>query len=310
MMAAKIKYLFLLIIAGSFCSCGNNTSGNADNQQNVVSPVSVTHIQVQALSDYIELNATSVFRKKNVVTANLSGYIKREMITPGQEVHRGQLLFVLETKEAKALGGQVVDSSLHFNGVINIRASKSGYVSQLNHQKGDYVMEGTSLCTIADQSSFVFLLQVPFGLTPYVKVEQHCEVLLSDGQHLVGNITTKNPTVNLVTQTQQFVVRVKSNYHLPENLIAKVKIIKSKVEKANVLPKTALLTDVQESQWWVMKMINDSTAVKIPVQKGIAADSLVQIISPKFSKTDCILVSGNYGLPDTAMVKIISKKNK
>lgn len=305
MIAAKIKYLFLLIIAGALVSCGNNSSENTDSQQKVVTPVTVTHIQVRPLTDYIVLNATSVFQKKNVVTANLSGYIKKEIITPGQEVHRGQLLFVLETKEAKALGGLVVDSSLHFNGIINIRASKSGYVSQLNHQKGDYVMEGTPLCTIADQNSFAFLLQVPFGLTPYVQIGIHCEVILSDGQHLVGNITAKNPTVNSVTQTQQFVVSVNDQYNLPENLIAKVKIIKSKVEKAIVLPKSALLTDVQENEWWVMTMINDSTAVKIPVQKGITTDSLVQIISPKFSIADRILVSGNYGLPDTATVKIV-----
>lgn len=303
-MATKVKYLILLVAAGCLFSC-NNKAQNEDKQQTVVTPVSATHIEIRPVSDYILLNATSVFRKKNIVTANLNGYIKNEMIVSGQQVSRGQLLFVLETKEAKALGGQVVDSSLHFNGIIKIRAAKSGYVSQLNHQKGDYVMEGTPLCTIADQSSFVFLLQVPFELTQYVKIGNHCEVILSDGQHLVGNITAKNPTVNSVTQTQQFVIKVKDNNNLPENLIVKVKIIKSKVEKATVLPKSALLTNVQENEWWVMKMTNDSTAAKVPVQKGISTDSLVQIISPKFSTKDKILVSGNYGLPDTATVKIV-----
>src|SRR5699024_411153 len=104
-----------------------------DNRRAVVTPVTVTHIRTKTISDYILLNATSVFRKKNIVTANLSGYIKKEMILPGQQVHSGQLLFVIETKEAKALGVQVVDSSLHFNGIIKIKAAKSGYISQLNH---------------------------------------------------------------------------------------------------------------------------------------------------------------------------------
>lgn len=304
-MAKKIKYIFLLISTGLLFSCGNNSSKNKDNQQVVVTPVTVTQIQTKTISDYILLNATSVFRKKNIVTANLSGYIKKEMIIPGQQVQRGQLLFVVETKEAKALGGQVVDSSLHFNGIIKIRAAKSGYISQLNHQKGDYVMEGTPLCTISNQNSFAFLLQVPYELTPYVKVGHHCEIILSDGQHLIGNIVSKTPTVNTVTQTQQFVVKTDDKYNLPEGLIAKVKIIKSKEKQATVLPKSALLTNVQENQWWIMKLMNDSTAVKIPVQKGITTDSLVQIISPKFSHNDKILVSGNYGLPDTATVKIV-----
>jgi hypothetical protein len=51
-------------------------------------------------------------------------------------------------------------------------------------------------------------------------------------------------------------------------------------------------------------MINDSMAVKVPVQKGLESDTSVQIISPRFSDTDKILVSGNYGLADTAFVKI------
>lgn len=303
-MTTKIKYLLLLFVAGGLLSC-NNATQNENEQQTTVTPVSVSHIQIKSVSDYILLNATSVFRKKNIVTANLSGYIKNEMITPGQEVSRGQLLFVLETKEAKALDGQVVDSSLHFNGIIKLRAAKSGYISQLNYQKGDFVMEGTTLCTISDQSSFAFILQVPFELTPYVKTGYQCEIILADGQHLNGKITSKSPTVNSVTQTQQFIVKIGVQYNLPENLIAQIKIIKSSVEKAIVLPKSAVLTNVQENEWWVMKMINDSTTVKIPVQKGITTDSLVQIISPKFSPKDRILISGNYGLPDTATVKIV-----
>ena len=56
-----------------------------------------------------------------------------------------------------------------------------------------------------------------------------------------------------------------------------------------------------------MKLINDSTAVKVPVQKGIVTKDNVEIISPTFSTQDKILLSGNYGLPDTALVMIMQK---
>jgi uncharacterized NAD(P)/FAD-binding protein YdhS len=52
-----------------------------------------------------------------------------------------------------------------------------------------------------------------------------------------------------------------------------------------------------------MKMINDSTAVKVPVKTGLETGEKVEIISPDFSPQDRILVSGNYGLADTAKVK-------
>jgi hypothetical protein len=51
-------------------------------------------------------------------------------------------------------------------------------------------------------------------------------------------------------------------------------------------------------------LINDSTAVKVPIVKGISTDTRVEILSPKFGKDDRLLNSGNYGLPDTAFVKI------
>jgi uncharacterized NAD(P)/FAD-binding protein YdhS len=51
-----------------------------------------------------------------------------------------------------------------------------------------------------------------------------------------------------------------------------------------------------------MKMINDSTAVKVPVKKGIETSDKVEILSPEFSPQDKILLNGNYGLADTAKV--------
>jgi hypothetical protein len=53
-----------------------------------------------------------------------------------------------------------------------------------------------------------------------------------------------------------------------------------------------------------MKVINDSTAVKIPVTKGIENEKEVEILEPKFVPTDRILLTGNYGLPDTASIII------
>jgi hypothetical protein len=55
-----------------------------------------------------------------------------------------------------------------------------------------------------------------------------------------------------------------------------------------------------------MKLINDSTAVKVPIVRGISTNLRVEILSPKFSKKDRLVNSGNYGLPDTAYVKITS----
>jgi hypothetical protein len=57
-----------------------------------------------------------------------------------------------------------------------------------------------------------------------------------------------------------------------------------------------------------MKMLDSVTAVKIPVIKGMETADRVEIIRPQFQLTDRILLSGNYGLPDTAKVKILKSE--
>lgn len=298
--------VFAAILLFCFSSCKNNPSAGEDGDQTgeVITPVTVAHITVGPVADNIFLNAVSVFRKKSIIRSNVNGYIEREMVSPGQSVRQGEQLFVLKTKEANALGNITIDSSLQFKGSVPVKANQNGYISQLDHQQGDYVMDGEQLCIIADQGSFAFILEVPFELSPYVKTGRTCDIILSDGQHITGNIASKLPSVDPVSQTQQYIVRISPQLLLPENLIAKIKITRAVIPYAIQLPKTALLTNVDQTQWWVMKMINDSTAVKVPVEKGIQSDSTVQIISPEFSPSDRVLTSGNYGLPDTALVRV------
>jgi hypothetical protein len=68
------------------------------------------------------------------------------------------------------------------------------------------------------------------------------------------------------------------------------------------------MSDETESNFWVMHLINDSTAVRVNIVKGIEANSSIEILSPKFSAGDKILLTGGYGLPDTALVEIEKQK--
>jgi uncharacterized NAD(P)/FAD-binding protein YdhS len=87
-------------------------------------------------------------------------------------------------------------------------------------------------------------------------------------------------------------------------------VIKSYKSSAASLPKSAILTDETQADFWVMKMMDSSTAVKTPIKKGIETADRVEILSPVFSNTDKILVTGNYGLGDTAKVKIMTPAAK
>ena len=66
----------------------------------------------------------------------------------------------------------------------------------------------------------------------------------------------------------------------------------------------AVVSDETQSNFWVMKMINDSTAVKTDIVKGIETDKNVQIVKGELTTRDRVVVSGNFGLSDTAKVQI------
>jgi len=110
------------------------------------------------------------------------------------------------------------------------------------------------------------------------------------------------PMIDSISQTQSYSIKVQAPHNIPQNLVAKVKIVKISKTVAATLPKNSVLSNETLSEYWVMKMINDTTAVKVPVKKGLETGDRVEIISPDFSPTDKILLSGNYGLPDTALV--------
>jgi hypothetical protein len=308
-------FLFGAIL--SLCACGHPGSpdkeagGDPSDSVDARTPVTVTNVSSDALNDYIELNAVSAFLQKSYVKSNANGYLQSADVYPGKYVETGQTLFTLKTKEAQTIGNslKILDSSLHFSGVNTIRAGQHGYITQLNHQSGDYVQDGEQLAVISDRNSFVFLLNLPYELRPYVLGKRTVELLLPDGTKLNGVIGAAMPTMDSASQTQNIVIKVNTAATIPENLIARVRIIKSSKASAQSLPKAALLTDETESDFWVMKLTDSATAVKVPVKKGIETKDRVEILFPVFSPSDKILVTGNYGLGDTAKVKVSGATN-
>ncbi|HTE10431.1 MAG TPA: efflux RND transporter periplasmic adaptor subunit [Chitinophagaceae bacterium] len=308
-MQNNYRVFILLMWSGLFFSCkqGEKTKEEAATPGEVETPVTVTGISTEPLAEYIELNASSSFLQKNYIKANANGYLQSNFTQPGQYVNRGQVLFTIKTKEAQSIGNAVnqLDSSFRFSGTNAIKAGGKGFITQLNHQAGDYVQDGEQLAVISDLNSFAFLLDLPYELRPYMQNKKTVELMLPDGEKLTGTVSGSLPSVDPASQTQSIFIKVNAGHPIPENLIAKVRITKSLKNNSVSLPKASVLTDETQSECWIMKMIDSNTAVKVVVTKGIETAERIEILSPPLSARDKILLTGNYGLADTAKVKII-----
>lgn len=308
---AKMKLFFAIFVVLLVVSCNSSSSDSSDDTPDVKTPVQVTTVSHMQLNEYIELNATSTFLQQNYVKSNLNGYIEKSNVKFGDYVHQGQPLFVLKTKEATAIGNAVnrLDSSFNFSGVNVLHADASGYVMQVDHQQGDYVQDGEQLAVISDAKSFLFVMNVPYEDKQYVSIGKHVDLLLPDNEVLPGVIASSMPVIDSASQTQQYSIRVNTTHSIPQDLIAKVKILKKSVPDAQTLPKQSVLSDQTQTNYWVMKLINDSTAIKVPVKTGVEQGDTVQVLSPQFDPNTKILSGGNYGLSDTATVIVQGAKN-
>jgi len=279
----------------------------SDNSEKAIRsniPVTVSTVRTSRMVTYIELSATSTFLFKATIKAPVTGYVDNMVINPGDAIEKNQLLFTIKTKEAFAIMDDSL-SNLNFKGIVSVKAAIAGLISSIEHPKGDFVTEGDELCQVAVPESVVFILDVPFESAGSIRLNTPCEITLPNNQVINGIIKSRLPSMASSSQTQRFIVRLSEPEGLPENLVSKIKILKESVKNAVSLPKTSILTDETMQSYWVMKLINDSTAVKVPVTTGIREEEYVQIILPVFKASDLFLTSGNYGLGDTAFVKVI-----
>ena len=301
----RIQTLANLIILFALFSCTNNSKPAEEESAQVTTPVTVTTVTTGSISKVIELTATSSYLKKNTVKSTATGYITKISCNIGEYVKAGSPLYSVKTKEADALSNfSKTNPEFAFNGELTIKAPTSGVISEVNKQANDYIADGDQLCVIAEQSSLVFLLNVPFEQNKHAAIGTNCEILLPDSTRIQGTITSKLSAIDAVSQTQSFVVKPRTNAQLPENLTAFVQLSESTKAATQIVEKGCVLSDETMENYWVMKLINDSTAVKVAVKPGIVTDTRIEILLPLFANSDRLVNSGNYGLPDTARVNI------
>ncbi len=300
--------LFTVLLA----SCSGNNEDNSANNKSPRPEVEVTSMRVGPIVDRIEVSATSTFQAQNVVKSPITGFIVSISVSPGETVGSGTLLMKLQTKESRALGNTLdsVAGELRLSGIWSVKADANGFVSEVSHQVGDYVPEGEPLATIVQQHSLAFVLNLPFEWRSLVNVGMPVELTLSDGTKIQGKAENPLPQANQGAQTIPWLVTVRTTKFIPAGIQALATIPSYVSRQAQLLPKSAVLTNETQTRYWVMHLVDSITAVKMDVHLGHQSGDSVEILQPKFKANDKFLVTGNYGVPDTLLVKVISNQHE
>lgn len=292
---------YILLAAMMITSCGSKQSDGGSKDDEPTTEVETTSPQKGAISESMELMATTGYLRHASVIAPTSGYITATYAQTGQAVRRGQTMFGLMTKERQALGQDMPGGDL---GKMSVQAPQGGVVTGVMQQTGGYVQEGTVLATLADPGSMVFIIDVPYEDMKLVRHGKRCSIVLPDETVLSGIIDTQLASMTQTAQSLQVTARARSPY-LPEGMNVKVRINKGG-GKAHcwLLPKAAVQSDDSMTQFWIMKVGKDGRAERVGVTTGNSNDTDIEITSPALNATDRIITTGGYGLQDGAKIRI------
>lgn len=299
-----MKYqIVLLSLIVSLGGCGQRDASNGNIQEEKPgTAVSLTHVASGKIEKEIILSATTTYQNKSVVSAPISAFITEVLVQPGSKVKAGDILYRIESKEQHALGNDN-------HAVIPIKAERDGIVLDVQQQAGSYVTEGTVLCSVAEVESLVFEINVPYEQKRYAHEGSRCTLELPDGTRLLATVHAPLATMNTVSQSERVIARAKAPF-LPEGMNVKAVFTEngSSSDKGMILPKSAVQSDETLTEHWVMKLSDNSTAVKVPIEVGNCNASEIEIKSGALSPQDRIILTGGYGLEDGAKVIVIKEE--
>ena len=307
-MKSAVHFILITFLLRFFVSCKSKTIDTTINTDVPKVAVKTTTVIYGEIDDIVSLNGKTVFLKKDAVISSITGYVKKVNVQYGDEVHKNDLLFEIQTKENRALenSGLVQELASLKSGIVSILAPSDGIISDLNaNSTGMFVAEGAQLCTIVANKEITVLVNVPYQYNKWIKINKACKIILPDSTFLDGNIVKIMPLINAVTQTQDVLIKVRDNRQVPENLNVIVQFVRSNHSNAMLIPKEALLTNEAQQAFWVMKILHDSLAINVPVKKGFENNRMVEIFSPDISVNDTLISEGAYGLPDSTIVKVV-----
>jgi len=300
----KNQKIILALFITTFLIISCKKQSEIQDEKTPLVSVKTTVVKQGNIESIINLNGKTIYLKRNSIAASISGYIVKMNVKYGDLVQKNSILFEIQTKENKAL--ENTNKSSGNSGIVKILASSSGIIEELNiSNTGGYVVEGSSLCSIVENKNLVVQVNVPFEHISQLKIGSKCKILLPDNTKCDGSVSQILPIVSPADQTQNVLIKPNINRQLPENLNLIIQFINARHIASTLVPKVTVMADEIQSKFWVMKLINQKLAVKIPIIKGIENDSIIEILSSELNQNDIIISEGAYGLPDSTIVKVV-----
>ncbi len=304
-------------------------------------PVEVAVLQSGLLENTLRFSANLEAEVEVQVLTRAPGQVMKIFVEEGDEVTKGQLLMRLEDAEQrstlrrtqaelahaqrtfdrqqKLLSHGVVSDDAQENAAFelnrlkianadakrllsytSIRTAVAGTITQRLVKRGDFVTPNQHLFTVTDFSSLVAKVYVPESDIPSVRRGQAVR-LVPPGDTEVSREAVVDriaPVVDPRSGTAKVTVSIPDTKGLRPGAFLSVEIVTEKNADATLLPRKALVYDNDQS--FAFK-VEHERAVRTKVEPTISGPDYVQ--APGFAPGDNVVVAGQVGLKDGALVK-------
>ncbi|MCB2205529.1 HlyD family efflux transporter periplasmic adaptor subunit [bacterium] len=297
---AAVTTMILLLLAGC-----NSDTGKRSMSRLPGTPVKTVRPLRSDLTEFVNMNAYTKFLRKESVRATFQGFVADVRKNIGDRVAVNDTLLRMRTREAAAddsLAVRVGETS--FSGVVVVRAHTAGILTSLPFKGGDFVNEGEQVAEIVDLASMRIVLNVPYQYAAALKPHATCTLQLPDGHLHPARVEHSLPSVDPVSQTQSFLLRTDGMGFLPEHLNLQARVPIRTVHDALVLPRSAVMCDEMQTQFWVMRVAGDTLALRVNIEPGLETDSLVQVLHPALDSAALYISKGAFGLADSARITL------
>ena len=302
-MKVNYKIMGMAVLLCGIISCNNSTTDKTETTAPI--EVQVTTVQKKDLKEYLTFNGVTKYQKREDIRAAVTGYVSWMPFERGDPIKKGQAFASIRTKEQDALNEAAkIDSSLaKFSKPLTVTSHATGILSKLKVVPNDYVAEGDVMATVSQPNTLVVQVSVPYEYNEKVHKGTSCSIIINGSREINASITSELTSIDSLGQAQHYLINL-PNANLPENLNVQVRIVSKEAKNALSIPQQALQTNELITKFWVMKLVNDTLAVKREVTPMLQTDSLVQIQSDDVKLNDKIVTEGSYQMQDSTRVSI------
>ena len=323
-----------LVVAFSIIINGCRRSSGSDDEEggNVKATVSVRIISLHRgdMAALVQAVGKVDALRKEKLLSPVAGRVISVKVLEGSPVQAGEILAMVETKESqaaisgaeallssaktqeqKAEAQRALDLAKSSQSSVAIRSAFGGTVATRSISEGEFVAENGELFTVIDQSTLVFVADVPARDLSLLKSGERATVQLqtSPEKDFQASVDVINPQIDAMSQTLK--VRLKftglssaARHLLRTDMIGTAKIIAGVHKGVFIVPKSAVLRNDETNTFSVVSFTTDSLALSMPVEVIGMTDSTVAIANHGLKVGMGILTEGNYALADSTRITV------